>query len=116
MCSDGHCIKQTAIESFCFLVAFLVRFMLEKHCAHICRPHRRQISDGTSNAAQFHIKHERNTITAQSHQSNSCKEERFPLLIVSHRFPGGRLGWTGVAKQLAVAAVAVGDNGVRPLL
>lgn len=44
------------------------------------------------------------------------KEENFPLLIVSHRLPGGRLGWTGVAKQLAVAAVAVADDGVRPLL
>lgn len=44
------------------------------------------------------------------------KEENFPLLIVSHRLPGGRLGWTRVAKQLAVAAVAVADDGVRPLL
>lgn len=39
-----------------------------------------------------------------------------PLLTVNHRLPGGRLGWTGVAKQLAVAAVAVADDGVRPLL
>lgn len=42
------------------------------------------------------------------------KEENFPLLIVSHRLTGGRLAWTGVAKQLA--AVALADDGVRPLL